>query len=136
MVGTRFYAMAATTLLMLAGAFLLMMQGILPGETTSLTIAQASVTTPKKYAGKNPANEIKTAFIASENQQDDLVQQKYAILFSALQLSAQTREQLQHFLRERETIAGRSFYDTHTNSAEVAENLPQRELDLAKKIPS
>lgn len=45
MVGARFYAMAATTLLMLA-------QGILPGETTLLTIAQVSVTTPKKSAGK------------------------------------------------------------------------------------
>jgi hypothetical protein len=48
-----------------------------------------------------------------------------------LQLTPTVRARLQDFLREREAIAGRSFYDAGNNAAEIAENLRQRELDVA-----
>jgi len=132
MIGIRFYVAATVTLLVLAGVFVLATQPASTAESATVFIVEDSVATLKKNSGKNPGSAIKNLPFLSENQSDDLVQQKYAILFSALQLSPVTRGQLQIFLREREAIAGRSFYDASSNSAEIAENLRRRELDLAE----
>lgn len=128
----KIYAAFAITLLLLVAAFYWRpMQAPLANPAqkaaTPLAVVQANPAVPTvvtpviNSAAKTPG----AHFL------DDLVQQKYAILFSVLQLSVQAREQLQYFLREREAIAGRGFYSAGDNPAEIAENLRQRELELS-----
>jgi hypothetical protein len=59
------------------------------------------------------------------------VTQKYAILFSLLQMSEQTQHSLQSLLLKREQVLSSQFYDARSNEAEIAANLGKRAEDVA-----
>ncbi len=131
---TKSYFAALAIFFILAATCWLTGQGSLQAESphvVSTVFTPGAQVAEKKLLQTVPTDDKKSPAIFDVSQPDNLVQRKYAILFSALQLSSQTREQLQLFLQEREAIAARSFYDTNSNSAEIAENLRQRELAVA-----
>jgi hypothetical protein len=80
------------------------------------------------------SRQANTSSVASDHQEINLksvVTQKYAILFSLLQMSDQTQHSLQSLLLKREQVLSSQFYDARSNEAEVAANLVKRDEDVA-----
>lgn len=75
---------------------------------------------------------LEEGFSAEAQQQnlENLAEQKYSILFSMLEMSAQTQQALRAQLFLREQILSSPFYDASSNEAEVAANLNKREADI------
>ncbi len=79
-----------------------------------------------------PASASSVQAVAEPSLFDELVEHKYAILFSTFKLTPAQQVRLNALLVEREKIASKNFYDASSNELEIAAGLREREAAVAQ----
>lgn len=124
-------------LALLGGIYFLAKDKVLPASPVACELlqtcsAQANFQHARVIAKTTTLTSISHFKVPAEQQEDipSYIQAKYEILFTALELSSADQKNLMRLLATREKILSKPFYDGRSNSAEIEENLRQRDQDV------
>ena len=143
-------SVVVAVLVVFGGASYVYLRGISPQPPSDCSLRGQVVScqpaSSLSSSSRMPSSSLKSGYSSSSRQSEAIadvasiehtdvqkaVVEKYAILFSLLQLSEQGQHKLHDLLLKREQILSSQFYDARSNDAEVAANLRKRDEDVAE----